>query len=197
MHIEDVKQTKQGVSARIVENRLSVACSLFSSVADGRWLDLLQSLHIVYTGNLSHAVDDIFQVLQVGNIENDIDVGLRVRAAHLDVADIGFAIADHGGNLLQHAETIVAKDRKLHRIRTRGSLVVRPFHIDAAFRLIQQVHHVGAIHGVDGDAFAAGHITYHVLAPDGIAASGAIHEQIAVAFYTDGIVAAVSAENPP
>src|SRR5271170_1075221 len=150
----------------------------------------------MYAGNLADAVDDVFQVLQVGDIENNIDVGLCIRAAHLDIADIGFRVADDGRNLFQHAETIIAEDRKLHRIRTRGSFIVGPFHIDSAFRLVHQIHHVGAIHGVDGDAFAASHIADHVLAADGVAAAGAIHQQIAVALYADGVVAAVSAKNP-
>src|ERR1700680_2243603 len=150
----------------------------------------------MHTGNLAHAVDDVFQMLQVSDIENHIDVGLRICATHLHIPDIGFGVADHRRNLLQHAETVVARDRKLHRIRTRGSLIVRPFHTDAAFRLIQQVHHVRAINGVHGDAFAAGHVTYNLLTANGVAAAGAIHQQIAVAFHADGIVASVSAENP-
>src|ERR1700692_3951256 len=158
----------------------------------GQGLDLLQPLHVVHTGNLAHAIDDVFQMLEVGNIENDIAICLPIRAAHLHVADVGFGVADHGRDLFQHTEAVVAKDRKLDRIRTRGSLVAGPFDIDAAFRLIQQVHYVRAIHGVHGDAFAAGYITHHILAPDGVAAAGAIHEQIAMAFYADGVVATVS-----
>src|SRR5271165_4359843 len=160
-------------------------------------LDLLQSLHIVYAGDLAHAADDIFEVFEVRNIENDIDVSLRVRATHLHIADVGFSVADHRGNLLQHAETIVAENRKLHRIGTRGSLIAGPFYIDPAFRLIEKVHDVGAIHGVDGNTFAASHIADNILAPDGIAATRPIHQQITVAFHADSVVPNVSTENPP
>ena len=135
-------------------------------------------------------------MLQVGNIENDIDVGLGIRAAHLHIPDVGFGVADHRRNLFQHAETIVAENRKLHRIGTGRSLIASPLDIDAAFRLIQQVDDVGAIHGVNGDAFAASYVTYDILAPDGVAASRPVHEQIAMAFDADSVVATVSAENP-
>src|SRR5713226_8544663 len=129
MHADDVKRT--GHQCKNIENQLSVACSQFPV-----WLDFLQPLYVVYAWNLAHAVDDVFQMLQVSDIENDVDIRLRVRAAHLDIADVGFGVADHSGNLFQHAETIVAKNRKLDWIRTWGSLIVCPFHIDAAFWLI-------------------------------------------------------------
>src|SRR5579872_2127996 len=136
-------------------------------------------------------------MLEIGDIENDIDVSLSIRAAHLHIPDVGFSVADHSCNLFQHAKTVVAKDRKLHRIRTRCTLIAGPFHVDTAFRLVQQIDHVGTIYGMDGDALAAGDVTNHVFATDGVAAAGAIHQQIAMAFHADGIVAAVSAEDPP
>src|SRR5580693_10644195 len=182
-------------------NQLSADGSQFSSsswpTTNDQPLNLLQSLYVVNPGNLAHAVDDVFQMLEVGNIENDIDVCLPIRAANLHIPDVGFGVADHGRYLFQHAESIVAKDGKLHGIRTRCALIVRPFHIDAALRLIQEVDDVGTIHGVNGDAFAAGYVTDHALAADGVATAGAVHEEVAVAFYADGVVAAVSAENPP
>src|SRR6266481_5769110 len=85
-------------------------------VADDRPLDLLQSLHIVYAGNLADAVNDVLQVLQVGDIEDDIDVRLAIAGAGFDVADVGFSIANHGRDLLQHAEAIVAEDGEFYRV---------------------------------------------------------------------------------
>src|SRR5580704_3284723 len=164
--------------------------------ANRQRLNLLQSLYIVHAGNFAHAIDDVFEVLEVGNVENDIDVGLPIRAAYLHISNVSFGVADHRRYLFQHAESIIAKDGKLHRIGTWRSLIVRPFHIDATLRLIQEVNHVRAIHGVDSDAFAAGHVTDDALAADGIATSGAVYEQVAMAFHTDGVVAAVSTENP-
>src|SRR5271163_679563 len=194
MCADDVKRSKQ--HREKTNCQLIVLRSQLAYANDER-LDLLQSLHVMHPGNLAHAVDDVFEMFQVSNIENDIDVSLPIRTAYLHIPNVGFGIADHGCHLFQHAEAVVTEDRELYRVRTRGSLVAGPFHIDAALRFIQQVHHVGAIHRVDGDAFAAGHVTDHVFAANRIAAAGAVHEQIAVALYADGIVAAVSAENSP
>src|SRR5580658_1361031 len=151
----------------------------------------------MHAGNLAYAVDDVFEMLQVGNVENDIDVSLPIRTAYLHIADVGFGIADHGCNLFQHAEAVVTEDRELYRVRTRGSLVASPFHIDATLRLVQQVHHVGAIHRVDSDALASGYIADHVLAPDRVTAAGSVYKEVAVALYANSVVAAVSAENSP
>src|ERR1700690_3794929 len=113
----------------------SVLSSQFSVGSFGR-LDLLQSLHVVNAGDLTHAIDDVFQVFQVGNVEHDVDIRLAVVGTGLDVADVGLGIADHGGYLLQHPKTIVAEDRKLHRIGAGRSVVLGPLHIDLAFRFI-------------------------------------------------------------
>jgi hypothetical protein len=40
--------------------------------------NLLQPLHVMDAGNLSHSLNDVFQVLQVGDIEDDIHVRLSV-----------------------------------------------------------------------------------------------------------------------
>jgi hypothetical protein len=44
-------------------------------------LYLLQPLDVVYSRNLPHAVDNLLQVLQVGDFEHHVDYGLSVRAA--------------------------------------------------------------------------------------------------------------------
>jgi len=41
-------------------------------------LDLLQSLYIMNAGDLANSVDDSLQVLQVGDFEDYVDVGLSV-----------------------------------------------------------------------------------------------------------------------
>jgi len=72
-------------------------------------LDLLQPLHIVHARNLAHTVNDRLQVFEVGDFEDYVDAGLAVTGAGFDVADIGVLVADDGGDLFQHAETVVAK----------------------------------------------------------------------------------------
>src|SRR5438270_5652802 len=73
-------------------------------------LNLLQSLHIVNAGNLAHAGDDRLQMLQVGDVEHDVDVGLAVAGARFDISDICFGITDHGSDLLQHAPLVITEE---------------------------------------------------------------------------------------
>src|SRR5581483_8474602 len=63
----------------------------------------LQSLHIMHTRDFPHAVDDVFEVLQVFDFDHDIHIGLTVFGAGADVADVGFGVADDGSDLLQHS----------------------------------------------------------------------------------------------
>ncbi len=61
--------------------------------------NLLEPLHIMHTGNFSHTLNDAFQMLQVGDVEDDIHIRLAVGSAGFDIADVGFAVADDGGDL--------------------------------------------------------------------------------------------------
>ena len=160
-------------------------------------LDLLQPLHIVHAWNLAHPGNDIFQVLEIGDIEHDINVRLPVIGPGFNVADVGLAIADDRRNLLEHTEAVVAKDRKLHRICTGRPVIARPFHFNLAFRLVHQCHHVWTVRRVDRHALAASYVTHHTLAADRVATSRPIDQQIAMALYPDGVVVVISAKNPP
>src|SRR5438105_14824365 len=73
---------------------------------DGR-LYLLQSLHVVYAGNFTHTVDNVLQMLQVGDIEHNIDIRLAIVGARFDIADVGLSITDHSSNLPERNELIV------------------------------------------------------------------------------------------
>src|ERR1700730_306281 len=185
---------------KLVEDKPSYQFQVLSSqlvVADDRRLDLLQSLHVMHAGNLTHAVDDVFQMLQVGNVEHDVDIRLTIVGAGFDIADVGLGVADHGGYLLQHPETIVAKDGQLHRIRAGRSVVLGPFHINPAFRFIQQVGHVGTIDGMDRDPLAASHVTDDGLASNRITTAGPVYQQVAVSLDANGVVVLVAAEDAP
>ncbi len=48
--------------------------------------------------------------------------------------------------------------------------------------LVQQVLHVGAGAGVDGDAFAPGDVADDLFAADGVATARAVDEQVVLAF---------------
>src|SRR5437899_12284779 len=74
-------------------------------------LDLLQPLHIVHAWNLAHPGNDIFQVLEIGDVEHDINVRLPVIGPCFNVADVGLAIDDVRRNLLEHDESTVTINR--------------------------------------------------------------------------------------
>ena len=54
-------------------------------------------------------------MLQVGDVHHDFHVSLAVFGTGIDVADIGFGVADDGRDLLQHAKTVVAENGQLDR----------------------------------------------------------------------------------
>ena len=66
-------------------------------------------------GNLPHTVDDGLQVLEIGYIKYNVDVRLAAGSSGFDVTNIRFRIADHGGDLLQHAPLVVTEERQLDR----------------------------------------------------------------------------------
>src|SRR6266550_1723176 len=155
-------------------------------------LDLLQPLHIVHTRNLAHAVDDSLQVLEVGDFQYNVDTGLTVAGAGLDVPDIGALVGDDGRDLLQHAETIVAEKRELDGIGNRLTLFVtaRPLHVDAAVGFIEKIGDVGAVNGVNRYTLAAGHVADDRFSANGVATLGAVDQQVAMALHDNGVVIA-------
>jgi hypothetical protein len=64
---------KESFWARHKGGRIGLDCS-------ERELDFLQPLHVVHAWNLTDAVDDSLEMFQVGDFEDDIDVGLTVGA---------------------------------------------------------------------------------------------------------------------
>src|SRR5579864_8379218 len=147
-------------------------CSARNITTDRERLNFLQSLHFVDTGDLSQAGDDGLEVLQVRNIQHDLHAGLAVRGVGGNVFNVALGVADHAGDVLQHAETVVAEDGELDRIRRWHTVVARPFDVDLAFGFVHQIGDVGAVDRVDGNAFAARDVADDALAADGIAAAG-------------------------
>src|SRR5262249_27030011 len=162
-----------------------------------RSLDLFQSLHIVNTGNLSNTPNNVFQVLQVGNIQNDIDVSVPIGGVGFNVTNVGAAVADDRRDLLQHAKTIVAIHGQLYGIGTRRPIVDCPFDINLALRFIQQVSDIRTVLRMHGHAFAASHVTDNTFTTNRIAALGPIHQQVTVALHADGIGAVIASEHAP
>ena len=151
----------------------------------------------MYAGDFADAVDDIFQMFQVGNIQNDIDVGLAVAGAGFNVADVGFGIADHGCDLFQHAEAVVAENGELYWVGAGRSIIVGPLHVNLAFRLIHEIHDVGTIEAVNRHAFAAGNVADDGFAANRVTTTGAVDQQVALSGDANGVVVLIAAKNSP
>src|ERR1022692_4953508 len=150
--------------------------------------DLLQSLHVVHAGNLSHSVHDFLEVFQVGDFQDYVYAGLAVLALGFDVADVGVSVADHGGDLFQHAEAVVAQQRDFYRIGNGLAIFVsRPKDVDAAVGLVEKIGDVGTVDGVNGHALAARDIADDGLAANRVTTLGAIDEQVPGPARHDGV----------
>src|SRR5438105_15145926 len=108
-------------------------------------LNFLQTLNLVHARNLAHSVDDVFQMLQVGNIEHYVDIGSPVGGARLDVADVRVGVADHSRNLLQHARAVVTMEREFDRKSSQCEVLVSyTLDVYAAIGFIHQISYVRA-----------------------------------------------------
>src|SRR5260370_16978320 len=135
-------------------------------------------------------------MFQVGDFKDDVDAGLSVFAAGPHVADVGVRVADDGGDLFEHAEAVVAGKGECDGIgKGVAVLVAGPLDVDAAVGFVEQIGDVGTVDGVDGHAFAAGHVADNGFAANGVATAGAIDEQIAVSADDDGV--GVTAKDAP
>src|SRR5580658_3872225 len=157
-------------------------------------LDFLQPLDVVDAGDLSYSVHDFLVVFQVGDFQDHVEAGLAVLAARFHAADIGFGVADDGGDLFEHTPTVIAEESDFYGIGNGLTVFVSgPEDVDAAVGFVEEVGDVRTIDGVDGDAFAAGDVADDGLSANGIATAGAIDEEVALSADDDGV--AVGAED--
>src|SRR5208337_3934669 len=133
-------------------------------------------------------------MFQVGYFEDYVDAGLTVLAAGFHAADVGFSVADDGGDLFQHAEAVVAEQRDFYGIGDGLAVFVAgPQHVDAAVGFVEKIGDVRAIDGMDSHPFASGHVADDGLSANRVATLGTIDEKVASPADYDGI--AVSAKD--
>ena len=150
-------------------------------------LELLGALHGADALHAAKAENHAIQMTQVFGFDDELDHCLTiVIVMDIDAADVGVVVGDDGGEFFQHAGTVVAVDGDFDGITLplSGDVIAhaRPLHIDAAVGFIEQVLHVWAAAGVDGDTLPPGHVADNFFSPNGIAAPRAIDEQIVLAF---------------
>src|SRR5712664_1826818 len=108
-----------------------------------------------------------------------IDASIHPIGAALEAVDVGAGTANHGGNFGQKAGAVLGANHELHL--ESGGAGAAPLDGDAALGLIDQILDIGASTRVHGHATATGDIADDVVAGDGGAALGAIHQQVVVA----------------
>src|SRR5207244_10158088 len=70
-------------------------------------LDLLQPLHIVHAWNLAHPGNDIFQVLELGDVEHYINFRLPVIGPGFLVSSVVFAFGGERCNFIAIVDSYV------------------------------------------------------------------------------------------
>jgi hypothetical protein len=88
-------------------------------------LNLLQPLNFMHAGGFPKAGHDLFEMFEVGDVEDDLDAGLTVFGVRANVADVALGIADDAGDVFQHSKLVVAIDRQLHGISRGRALIAR------------------------------------------------------------------------
>src|SRR5258705_7029388 len=147
----------------------------------------MKPLHIPHHGNLPQTGHNRLQVLQVGYVENDVDYRLAVGGTCFDVANVGFRVADHARDQLQHAVSVITEDRKFDGIGAGRGFITGPGHVDAPLGLVHQVHYIGTTYGVNCHTLASRYVSHDRLATNGVATSGTVDQQVAGTFYDQRI----------
>ena len=116
--------------------------------------------------------------------------GLVVEGPHLGIPDVGAHARQHGGDGGEQAGPVLHLDVQADVV---GGLPARfrlvPLHRDAALRVVEEVLHVGAALGVDGNPLAAGDVAHDGLTHDRVAALGPVDEEVVVALDLDPLPA--------
>src|SRR6202166_1140937 len=141
---------------------------------------LINALNAVNRGNLANIHEDGFQLAAVHNFQAGIDARADAVWAADQVANVRTGPADHSGDVSKQSSAIARTNLQLDG-KSRGILAA-PFNSDAALRLVKQILHVGARARVHRDAAAARDVPDYFITGNGIAALGAINQQIVMPF---------------
>src|SRR5260370_13187447 len=135
-------------------------------------------------GNFAYIRKDSFELALVGNFEVGVDARVGAIGAAFEVVDVGAGSADDGSDFGENAGAIPGTNGKLHGEGGFGSAA--PLDGDAALGLVHEILDVGAHSSVHGDAAAAGDVADDFVPRNGIAALGAVYEQVVVALHDQG-----------
>src|SRR5713226_3009817 len=130
-------------------------------------------------GNFADIDEDGFQLTAVGDFQIGVNAGVGAVGTAFEVVNIGTRSADDGGDFGKQAGAVARTDGELDGEGGFGAAA--PLDGDAAFGLVHEILDVGTHASVYGNTAAARDVADNFVAGNGIAAFGAVNEQIAVA----------------
>ncbi len=148
---------------------------------------LVDAFHTENAGNFLNIDEDGFELAFIGDFEVGVNARVGAIGAAFQVVNVGTSSADDGGDFGEKAGAVACADGELDGKFCFGATA--PLDGDAAFGLVHEILHVGTSSGVHGDTAAAGDVADNFVAGNGIAALGAVNEQIVVTFYNEGSLA--------
>src|SRR5258706_2316433 len=146
----------------------------------GSMAGLVDAFDAEDAGNFADIDEDGFELALIGNFEIGVNAGISAIRAAFEIVNVGTGSADDGGDFGEKAGAIARADGELDRESGFGAAA--PLDGDAAFGLVHEVLHVGTRTRVHGDAATTGDIADDFVARNGVAALGAVNEQVVVAF---------------
>src|SRR6266403_1118858 len=142
--------------------------------------DLIDAFHTEHAGDFANIGQNRLQLTAIGNFQAGIDTRIRTIGTAFQTVNVGAGAADHGSDIRQQSGTIARPDSELH-LESRRPFAA-PFNGYAPFRLIHQILHVRTSASMNRDSPPARDVADDVVTWNGIAALGAIHQKIIVAF---------------
>src|SRR5579885_720316 len=181
---ESVSHAFSLAATRAGQDRCAVGdTGLWDRWAEGS-VGLVDALDAEDAGDFADIEEDGFELAAVRDFEIGVNARVAAVGAAFEFVNIGAGSADDGSDLREEAGAVEREDGETHRERGGGGAA--PLDGDAALGLIEEILHVGAEAGVDGDAPAARDVADNFVTGNGIAALGAIDEQVVMALDHQG-----------
>src|SRR5216684_4422898 len=138
-------------------------------------------------GDFLNIDQDGFELAFIGDFEVGVNARVGAIGAAFQVMNVGTSSADDGGDFGEKTGAVACADGELDGKLGFGTAA--PLDGDAAFGLVHEILHVGTRSGVHGHTAAAGDVADNFVAGNGIAALGAVNEQVVVALDDQGRLA--------
>src|SRR5882762_1393486 len=149
--------------------------------------DLIDAFHTEHAGDFANISQNRLQLPAIGDFQAGINTRIRTIGSAFQTVNVGAGAADHSSDIRQQSGTVARPNRELHLKGCRS--FTAPFNGYAPFRLIHQILHVRTSASMNRDSPPARDIAHDVVPGHGIAALGAIHKKVVIAFDDQGSLA--------